>query len=65
MSFHLQQSFFFFHGILKLIECVYQLPSVSDIVSDLLQKQQFCMTIALASFICWKAPDFLQKNKMA
>ncbi|GAX22920.1 hypothetical protein FisN_24Lh209 [Fistulifera solaris] len=60
-----QRSFFFFHGVLKMIECLYQLPSVADVVPNLVQQQQFCMTVALASFICWKAPDLLQKNKLA
>jgi hypothetical protein len=65
LSLYGKQSFFFFHGILKLIECFYQLPSVADIVPNLVQQQQLCMTVALASFICWKAPDLLQKKKLA
>lgn len=59
------QSFFFFHGILKLIECFYQLPSVAGIVANTAQQQHLAISLAVASFVCWKAPGVLQKKKIA
>ena len=48
---YLLQSFFFFHGIVKLIEYFYQLPSVADVVPNIALHQLLALTHAAGSFI--------------